>query len=140
MDDNLNFLSDINKFSDKSYRKIVIDNGELNLNLKSYSNKEIFEVIDNWKTCLEILNKSDVLEEKEFMKIVYSLLSDVHIVDDINGCQNRIDLYHMDLNCFINFETVNKRRRTVKLKSYIICDTIIVIDCKNPSLCSIYEI
>lgn len=140
MDNNLNFLSDINKYSSSNKKNIKFNDVNLSVETNQYNDRNIIPVIDNWKSCLELLNRSNVLVEKEFMKIVYAILSDAVVVNTINGLENKIDLYNSYLDIFLNLETVNKSRRIIKMKPLIICNTLIVVDCKNIDLCCVYEI
>lgn len=140
MDNNLNFLSDINKYSSKTKKNIKFDGADLSVDVTKYNNIDVIHVIDNWISCLELLNRSHVLVEKEFMKIIYAILSDTVIVNTINGLENKIDLYNSYSDMFLNLETVNESRRSIKVKPLIICTTLIVIDCKNLNSCRVYEI
>ena len=140
MDNNLNFLSDINKYSSSDKRNIKFNDIELSVETTRYNDRKIIHVIDNWKSCLELLNRSHVLVEKEFMKIIYAILSDAIVINTVNGIENKIDLYNSNLDIFLNLETVNKSRRIIKVKSLIICNTLIVVDCKNLDSCRVYEI
>jgi len=79
MDNNLNFLSDINKYSCSNKKNIKFNDVELSVETTKYNNRNIIPVIDNWKSCLELLNRSHVLVEKEFMKIIYAFNSNLMI-------------------------------------------------------------
>lgn len=140
MDNNLNFLSDINKYSSNNKKNIKFNNIELSVETTRYDNRDIIPVIDNWKSCLELLNRSHILVEKEFMKIIYAILSDAVVINTINGIENKIDFYNSYLDIFMNLETVNKSRRIIKVKPLIICNTLIIVDCKNLESCRVYEI
>lgn len=136
----IDFISDINQFSKIINKHIIINNVNINLELTEYSNIKTCKTITNWELCLGILGKYSLLKTKEVMKIIYCLLSDCCIINNINGNKMDIDLFDVELDRFLRLDVVDEVKRIVKLKIFTVSNTMIVIDCKDLNKYKIYEI
>lgn len=147
-----NFLKEIKSFSVEVKKNTVISGAPIEIVYDTYDDKDILRTVLEWRSCLNMMGQKNAFQEKEFMKIIYTLLSDVrvnkHIIlkkQDEDGSVteytiNKIDFYDPHLNKLINFEIITKDKKTVRIKPFIVCDKIIIIDCRKLSKCSIYEL
>lgn len=134
------FGSDINKFSNNIKKLIKINNIDINLDLTEYNNIKACETINNWEICLGMLGKINLFKSKELMKIIYCLLTDSCIINNINGNKLDLDLYDVALNRFLRIDVINEHDRNIKLRIFTVCNTLIVIDCKDLKNYKIYEL
>ncbi len=136
----IDFISDINKFSKIINKHVIINNTDINLELTEYSDIKTCKIITNWELCLGILGKYNLLKTKEVMKIIYCLLSDCCIINNIDGNKMDIDLFDLELDRFLRLDVVDEKKRTIKLKIFTVSNTMIVIDCKDLNKYQVYEI
>lgn len=133
------FFTDLNKFSNIINKIITINNVDITLELTEYSNPDICQTITNWGLCFDILGRHDLMKTKEFMMIVYCLLSNCSIINFINGNKMDLDLFDVALERFLRFDVVDKKRRTIRLKIFTVCNSMIVLDMNDDDY-KLYEI
>ena len=136
----INFDSDINKFSNNINKLIKINDIDINLDLTEYTNIKACEMIDNWNLCLGMLGKSNLLKNKDVMKILYCLLTDSCIINNINGNILPLDLFDPILEKFLRIDICDEKNRNIELRVFTVCNTLIVIDCKDLKNYKIYEL
>ena len=137
----IDFNSDINKFSNNIKKLIKINNVDINLDLSEYNDIESCELISNWNMCLGMLGKSNLFKSKHVMKIIYCLLTDSCIINNINDNGNLdLDLFDLALDRFLRIDVVNENSRYVKLRVFTVCNTLIVVDCKDLKKYKVYEL
>jgi len=134
------FLSDINKFSKDFEYQIFMKNSPLNLSLKEYCDVQTIDIINNWKLCLEMLGKGQLFKSKEVMLVIYCLLTDSYLINNINGKHIEIDLFDISLNKFLRFAVIDEFDRNIRLRLFPICDQMIIIDTKDLKKYKIYEL
>lgn len=135
----IDFNSDISKFSNNIKKLIKISNVDINLDLSEY-NIGACELINNWQMCLSMLGKTNVFKRKNIMQIVYCLLTDSCTINNINGNKMDLDLFDLTLNRFLRMDIINENERYIKLRVFTVCNTLIVIDCKDLKKYKIYEL
>lgn len=131
----IDLKTELLKFCQSFNQNIKIKDVSLDLNLKSYKNINVIDEIYGWQSCLEILGKKNIFMSKDLIKVLYCLLTDSCILENING----IDLYNPILNRFLQIVCLSSKRK-VKLKVFPICNTIIIIDFKGYPKYKIYEL
>ena len=136
----IDFKSDINKFSDNKNKLVRINNLDINLNSLYYENKNLLEVFQKWLTCFEILGKGNLFRSKSIIKILYCLLTDCSSIITINNIKTELDLYDESLERFLRIEVIDKNNRFIKIKIFPICDSMVIIDCSDFKSYKIYEL
>ena len=136
----LDFNSDIKQFSTNYKEKLCIQDTVLNLELEGYNNKGTIEVINRWQLCLSYLGKGNLLESKDASSIIYCLLTDACLLRTVNDSKVGLDIYNPIVSRFYQIECVTKKNRSVKLKIFPICNTMIIFDWQNYPEYKIYEL
>lgn len=136
----IDFNSDINKFSNNINKNIKINNISLTLNLFEYCDIRSCEIINNWEICLGMLGKSKLFKSKNIMKVVYCLLTDSCVINSINNTKSDIDLFDVILERFLRIDVIDDKERNIKLQIFPICNTLIIIDCRDLKNYKIYEL
>jgi hypothetical protein len=140
MDTQIDFITDINKYSKMSSKNITIGNDEFILNTKYYDDNRTCKTIKDWKTCLEMLGKHHLIKNKELMKVIYCLLTDCHIIQNVSDAPIDLDIYDPMLNKYFVLNIIDDKKRNIQLKIFTMCTTQIIIDYKNPMNYKIYEL
>lgn len=135
-----NFNSDIKQFAIPINKKLCIQDIALDLKLQAYNNVKTVKLINEWFTSLSYMGKGNLYQSKEASAIIYCLLSDACIIESINEAKVNIDLYDLVLDRFYQFDTINKKSRTVRIKIFPICNTLIIFDWFNYPKYKIYEL
>lgn len=140
MDSEIDFSSDINKYARFFIKDIIINNIDISLDLTEYNNIKIIEILNQWQTCLGMMGKAKFFKTKEFMKIIYCLLSDSCKINTINGNKIDLDIYDPIIDRFLRLDVIDENNRFIKLRIFTVCNTLIVIDCKDMKNYKIYEL
>lgn len=139
MDNQIDFITEVNKYSRNFDRNIIVCDIDFIINLNGY-NQKACAIINDWKTCLGMLGKQHLLKSKQIIKVVYCLLTGHLAINNVNGNNIDLDVYDPLLNRFLRIDIVDETERTIKLKIFSVCDTQIIIDCKNFDKYKIYEL
>jgi hypothetical protein len=121
-------ISKITKFNDIFIDMVLIE-----------YNKELAELLNNWNICVKVLKKEYLFKTKKIFSIIYCLLSDCYNIVSLNNQSYDIDLFNIILDKFLRFDIVNINRN-IKLKSFTICDSMVIIDCYRLDKYKIYEL
>lgn len=138
--DQVDFKSHINKYSFSEKKLIKINNIDINLDLTHYKDLNIVDIVKEWQTLFGILGKSDFFKGNEVMKVLYCLLTDCCIINNINGNKLDLHLYDISLNRFLRLSTLNQKNRNFKIRIFTVCNVLIIIDCKDMDKYKIYEV
>lgn len=139
MSNQINFSSDIKKYSTDIDKQIKINDITLSLQLTQYNDKNICQKIKDWVMCLEMIGQGNMIKSKSVMSVIYCVLSDCCLLNGIDNGKIDLDLYDISLNKFLRIEVIDDIR-DIKLRPFTVCDTLIVIDCKNVTKYKIYEV
>ncbi|QKF94544.1 hypothetical protein QKU48_gp1086 [Fadolivirus algeromassiliense] len=140
MDSQIDFTTDINKYSRMFIKDIKINNVDISLDLIEYNNKSVIESLMQWQTCLGMLGKGNLLKSKDFIKIIYCLLTDCCTINTINGNKMDLDIYNPILEKFSRIDVVDDKNRFIKIRLFTVCKELVVIDCKDMKHYKIYEL
>lgn len=136
----VNFKKEIMKFSGRINKMIKINDIQLNINLSNFDNSDLIEEILNWKLLLGMIGKSELFRDKFVIKIIYCLLTDNCVINNINNNVMDLDLFDIKKNSFLRLEVIDKNNRNIKIKIFTVCDSLIVFDCKDMNNYKIYEL
>lgn len=137
MVDIVDFASDI-KSQTYTFNKIVkINNFNLNIQLVSYK-EDVCDIFSNWQTILQMLGKNN--KSENIIKILYCLLSDCYSIKTIQNEKSILDLYDIGLEKFVRVGVVNEKNRIIKIRVFNVCDSFIIIDCKDMKNYKVYEL
>ncbi len=136
MNDEINLKTELLQYCTNLSQNIEIKGTTLNLNLKAYNNIGIVTELSKWQSCFGILGKGNIYVTKEISKIIYCLLTDTYVLEDINN----IDLFNPIFSRFLQIEPLSKNNRTIRLRVFPICNTLIIIDWKQYPNYKIYEL
>lgn len=140
MDSTVDFHKDIYRHSKNISKTINLNSTNVMLNLLVFNDKEICDCLLKWELCLGILNKHNLIKTKFIFKIIYCILYNCNVIDNINGKLFDLDIYDDVLERFLRLETIDEINRMIKLRVFTVCNTMVVIDCKDLSNYKIYEI
>ena len=126
-----NLKQDIDKFKQIIDMKIVINNSTVNAILEDYNQYQLCNILTNWYTYSNFLNKQYIFQTKYITRIIYCLLTDVNIIKTINNNRIDIDIYDPVLDKFWQFDIITKNKPNIKFKIFNICNNMIVFDCRN---------
>jgi len=136
----IDFDSDINELSNKLQKSVKINNVNVVLNLQEYCDIKSCDVINNWKLCLGMLGKMHLFKRKNIMKVVYCLLTDSCVINNVNGNKIDIDVFDVILDKFLIVDVIDETERNIKLRVFTVCNTLIIIDCKDLNKYKIYKL
>lgn len=136
MNDEINLKTELLQYCINLSQNIEIKGTILNLNLKAYNNISIINELNKWQSCFGILGKGNIYVTKEISKIIYCLLTDAYVLEYINN----IDLFNPILSRFLQIESLTKNNRTIRLRLFPICNTLIIVDWKQYPNYKIYEL
>jgi len=139
MDNQTDFITEIDKYKVIIDKNIMVSDIDFTINLSKFD-KKACNIINNWKDCLDFLGKSHLFKTKQIMKIVYCLLTNNYIINNVNGNQIDLDIYDPILNRFLRIDIADEKNRYIKLKVFSVCNAQIIIDCKDLRKYKIYEI
>lgn len=140
MDNTVDFHRDIYKYAKMINKQININSANITLNLFEFNDEGICDCLLKWELCLGILNKHNLIKTKHIFKIIYCIIYNCNIINNINGKIFDLDIYDDILERFLRLETVDELNRIVKLRVFTVCNVMIVIDCKDLNNYKIYEI
>ncbi len=120
--------------------QVNIKGAKVKINSTLFANVNLCKSLKDWITCFTLIGRYDLAKGKDMMKVIYCLLSDATIINTINSNKIDIDLYNPFLESFLRLDTVYENKLDIKLKSFGVCDMIVVIDCRNMADYKIYEI
>ncbi|ARF09937.1 hypothetical protein Indivirus_6_3 [Indivirus ILV1] len=136
MNNEINLETELLLYSIKLHHSIEIQGTKLDFDLNAYNDMNIIDELNKWQSCFGILGKGNMYESKYISKIIYCLVSDAHVLNNINN----IDLFNPILNRFLQIESLTKNNRKIHLRVFPICKTLIVIDWKQYPIYKVYEI
>ena len=140
MEDNkISIKHDLDKYKSVYEKLIIINDIDINLNLFKYEDSTLPEIIQKWLTCFEILGKSNLFKTKSIIKILYCILTDCFTINTINEQKMDLDLYDAIIERFLRIEVVDIER-TFKMKIFTVCNSMIVVDCRDMTKYKIYEV
>ena len=140
MDNEIDFNTDITKYAKPLIKDITINNITLTLDLTIYDNKKTIEVLKQWQTCLAMAGKGNLFKTKSCMVIIYCLLTNNCKVNTINDNKMDLDMYDMVLDRFQRLDVIDGENRFIKLRIFTVCNSLIVVDCKDTKTYKIYEL
>jgi len=136
----LSFNTDIAPYVTQISKTVKIENTNFTLRANVYEDKEIIRVIEDWKTCLDMMGKTELFKNPNIMCIIYCMMTDCVIINDINRIETPIDMFNMALEKFLLFSMVDDANRNIKIRMFPIVNTMIVIDAHTLKQCLIYEV
>ena len=138
--DEISFGSDIKELCTNIILPMYIKGTNISLKLNQYNNKETIETIKKWQSCFALLGKGNLIQSKDTSLIIYCLLTDACIIENIDGNKVDIDLYNPVLERFYQMESVNQKHRDIRIKVFPICNTIVIFDWLEYPTYKVYEL
>lgn len=135
MDDKIDFYKDINNFSTNT----IMSHDGMKLNLQSYNDVNVIELILKWKQCFDFLGKGGMFVSKKVQLIIYCLLSDYSIINFVNKEPTNLALYNTITQSFFGFDVVNANR-IIKIKLFNVCNEMVIIECCKYPVYKIYNL
>lgn len=137
MDDKIDFYDDVNKLS----TNITITKNigsDITLNLQSYDDVNVIDLILKWKSCLSFLGKDALFITKKVQQIIYCLLSDCTFINSVNNQSTNLTFYDKIRESFMGFDVVTKTNRNIKIKLFNVCNEMVIIDCSAYPIYKVY--
>jgi hypothetical protein len=136
----VDFGSLVSQYISKYDKIIHYNNSNIGINFIDYSHQKIIEVIKEWKTLLSLIGKQNLFIKKNIVHVIYSILSDLPIIEKINNHATDLHFYDHIMNRFLRIDYVTETNRYFKIKIFNVCNTLTLFDFNHSNKYKIYEI
>jgi len=137
---NMNIKDDMAEFKISEVHKLTKGDVIIKLDTTKYENVD-YDILINWYvTHSTMMNFGVIGSNKEFVKIVYSLISGNYIIDKINDFIRQSDFYDPlseKIIKVVNFEDPSKGIQLTNLDMY---ECLVLINSSNMQSYKVYEI